>query len=330
MAEINVLITGAGTATCQSVIKGLRSQNELKVRVITTDTNPGNAGRFFSDSFYKVPLAAQDDFIPAMLDICRKEKVHLLIPIVDYEFEKLAASKQDFERDGCKVALSGSEVIKTATDKWLTYNFFRQINIPTPQTFLKESIPAGGIRFPVIIKPRILGRGSLNTFKTETKAQMDDAISRMPEALIQELKNGEEFTVDTLSDFTGKCLGAVVRQRIEIKSGVSYKGVTVKDERILNQVVRIVESLPVLGPANVQCFKSDDEISFIEINPRFSGTLVLSLAAGFNSPLSLVKLAMGLKPDSDLGSYREGIMMYRYWQEVFTDENGNPFRPLKL
>ena len=102
MKKITVLITGAGTATCQSVIKGLRSQKELNVKIVTTDMNLQNAGRYFSDSFHQVPAAYDKNFIPVMQHICKREQVKLLVPIVDYEFEKLSAAKVEFEAIGCK------------------------------------------------------------------------------------------------------------------------------------------------------------------------------------------------------------------------------------
>lgn len=317
------MITGAGTATCQSVIKGLRSQSELKVRIVTTDMNPHNAGRYFSEVFSTVPPASEDRFITVMLEICKKERVRLLIPIVDYEFAKLSAARGEFEKIGCRVAISNPDVIGITTDKWHLFKYFREKFIPTPETFLISKINSKKLKFPVFVKPRILGRASLNTFKAETRKELDDLIMKFSDCLVQEYKQGDEFTVDTLSDLSGKCVGAVVRKRVEVKAGVSYKGITVDDEEIKKMAIAIVEGLPILGPANVQCFRKGNEVSFFDVNPRFSGTLVLSIAAGFNSPLYLAKLALGQKMDPGVGKYKKGVTMYRFWQEVFTDEKGS-------
>ena len=78
---------------------------------------------------------------------------------------------------------------------------------------------------------------------------------------------------------------------------------------------RIVEGLPIYGPSNVQCFLTDSGPRFFEINARFGAGSILSIRAGMNGPLALVTMVRGgalpeLTP-------RSGLMMLRYWQEVF-------------
>lgn len=317
---VNILITGAGTATCQSVIKGLRNQHSHPVRIVTADSNPNNAGRYLSDAFFEIPSAKEERFIPALLQLCHAEEIQLFIPIVDWEFEKLSQAKKEFEKINCKVIISEHAVIELCDDKWKTYHFFLENKIPTPETFIDPNAP---LPFPVFVKPRTMGRASLNTHIAGDKKELDFALEKVPNPLIQKIQKGREYTIDTLCDFNGKFLNAVIRERIETKSGVSYKGRTVLDSDILQNVTRILEKLPIIGPANIQCFKQQETISFIEINPRFSGGLALSLAAGFNSPLLLLKIASGETVTPHIGSYKEGIQMYRYWQEVFTDDSGN-------
>src|ERR1051326_8439365 len=121
MKRIHVLITGGGTVTCQSVIKGLRKQHEIETRITTVDANPDSTGRYLSDDFHVIPVAKHPDFIPSLLEICKREKVDLLIPIVDYEFLPIAENKRRFEEGGCRVAISDPETIRTCNEKDLTY-----------------------------------------------------------------------------------------------------------------------------------------------------------------------------------------------------------------
>jgi carbamoyl-phosphate synthase large subunit len=140
--------------------------------------------------------------------------------------------------------------------------------------------------------------------------------------IIQQFKLGREYTVDMLCDFDGKAINGVVRERTETKSGVSYKGVTVHNGTVLQQAAKIVEALPIIGPSNLQCFVNEQGVTFIEINPRFSGALALSIAAGFNSPGLLLALHAGHKVPPQLGQYEEGVRMFRFWQEVFVNCTG--------
>ena len=109
---INILITGSGTVTCQSIIKGLKIQNQLMVNIVTVDMDSNNAGRYFSDKFYKIPPANDKNFISSLLKICKKERIDILIPIIDYEFEKLSQSIKEFNDIGCKIVISNSNTIK--------------------------------------------------------------------------------------------------------------------------------------------------------------------------------------------------------------------------
>lgn len=321
---ITVLVTGAGTATCQSVIKGLRGQLEYGVRIVTVDMSPDNAGRYFSDHFQVVPAARDASFIPKLLEICREQQVELLIPIVDYEFQAFADHTADFAAIGCRVAISSPDVIRRCTDKWLTYEFFQRHGIPSPTTWLPEFVDISALPYPVFVKPRVLGRGSIDAFPAESPNELRRLLDRIANPIIQQKITAPEYTVDVLCDFSGKVVNGVVRQRIETKAGVSYKGMTVRNDRVLQDAVRAAETLPIIGPANLQCFVDGDEVHFFEINPRYSGTLALTIAAGFNSPLSLLQLVRGGDPPRHVGDYRAGVEMFRFWQEVFLDDTGHP------
>ncbi len=319
MPDITVLITGGGTACSQSVIKALRSQHDYNTRIVTVDMQSNNAGRWYSDAFHNVPVASDPAFLDRVLDVCRMEKVDMLIPIVDYEFDAFAANKSRFAEIGCRVVISDPAAITQCNDKLATYEFFRKIGVETPKSWLPQDIDPHTLQYPVFIKPRFMGRASIDAHKIRDVEEFEFYTQRIDKPLIQEAVVGDEFTVDVLCDFEGRALNGVVRRRIETKAGVSYKGETVKDNAMLETAVKIAEALPIIGPANIQCFKCDGRECFFEINPRYSGTLVLSIAAGFNSPAWLVRLALGEHVERDMGRYEAGVRMMRYWQEVFVD-----------
>lgn len=324
-----VLITGAGTVTCQSVIKGLRGQDEIDVTIVTVDAAGNVAGRYFSDAFYQVPRADDPDFVPALLSICRAHDVDLLVPIVDYEFEPLARAAPLFADEGCLVAISPVTTIRLTNDKRATYHFFRQHGFGTAMTWSAEEAraQASTLAYPLFLKPAIDGRSSLDCHRIENAGDLHLYLDQIPGAMVQEFIDGREYTADVLADLNSEVLGVVVRERIETKGGVSYKGVTVADDELVDEVVRMVRLLGAIGPLNIQAFRREGQLLFNEINPRFSGALALSLAAGFNSPVLLLEIALGLPPPSLLGRTRIGITMLRYWDEVFVDPLGSAEYP---
>ena len=73
-----------------------------------------------------------------------------------------------------------------------------------------------------------------------------------------------------------------------------------------------------IGPANVQGFVTDDGAVVIhEVNPRFSGGLPLSLAAGADLVEEYLRAIMGasVRPERLVG--RPGVLMLRHFCEVF-------------
>jgi len=139
----------------------------------------------------------------------------------------------------------------------------------------------------------------------------------VPSAVVQEFISGQEYTIDVLTDFDGRLLSLVPKARLEAKAGMQVKGRTVKDERLLDFARGILALLPLTPRGNIQCIDSGEEIALIEVNPKFPASLPFTVAAGVNAPLLLVKMHLGEKVEPMLGNFTAGLVMLRYWQEIF-------------
>jgi carbamoyl-phosphate synthase large subunit len=320
MREIMVLVTGVGATTGISVIKGLRQQQEFRVKVVGTDINPADliAGSSLCDVFYTVPMAADPNYLQSLLTICQKERVQLLIPIVDPEILVLANNREIFEKSGVRLVVSDPETVSICDDKYATVLFLRQHDIPAPWTMLAEEITdPESLTYPVFVKPRH-GVGSVNAFRVDSPQELIWTESKVGDMVVQEYLEGEEFTTDVLADFDGRVLAVVPRQRLETKSGISYKGRTCHDQHLIQWGCRIAETMKIRGPANIQCIVSANLPVYFEVNPRFSGGLPLTIAAGVNGPWWTLKLMNGQKQPDGLLPFRE-VVMTRYWMETFYD-----------
>ncbi len=128
---------------------------------------------------------------------------------------------------------------------------------------------------------------------------------------------GREFTVDLLTDRDGALVGAVPRWRVETKAGISTKGMTFADNAVVSIAARALRAVGLCGAANLQGFVGEDgNVSVIEINPRFSGGLSLSLAAGADLVAEYLLLAQGQPPSRERLQFRSGVTMTRHFQEV--------------
>lgn len=312
-----VLRTAAGSPVAPFVIKALKQIPDI--RVVAVDCDPLSCGFAFADRHYAVPRVGAEGFLETMLEICRQESVDLLLPDLDEELALLAAARDRFLALGTRVVVSAPDVIRECTDKYRTFRFFRNRGIATPETWLPEEVGAGqSLRFPLIVKPRS-GRGSTGVFKAESRKELEYCLERVTNPLVQEFIDGVEYTIDTMSDLEGKFLYCSVRERLATDSGISVKGRTVVHPVISEFTQRIVEGLPVVGPACVQGIEDKEGIKFTEINPRLAGGVPLSIAAGAPILTDLVRLARG-EQAAGPAAYRGDLLMLRFWEDVFVDE----------
>ena len=75
---------------------------------------------------------------------------------------------------------------------------------------------------------------------------------------MQVVCTGEEFSIDVFCDLDNRCLNAIPRTMIESKGGESIKGMSIKAPDLIELGRDVAESLPLVGPANVQCFREPD------------------------------------------------------------------------
>ena len=143
------------------------------------------------------------------------------------------------------------------------------------------------------------------------------ALRRVPEPIVQTRIEGSEFTVDALVDRDGRLAGAVPRWRTETKAGISTKGTTFRNDRVVLGVATLTHVLGLTGPCNVQGFVASDGTPwFVEVNPRFSGGLPLSLAAGADLVGEYLHGMFGHPLRPERLRYRSGVSMLRYFAEV--------------
>ena len=324
MKKYNVLITTSGSVTAQGVIKGLRKQNEFDCRLITTDIIENTPGKHISDKFYLLPNEKSDEYISSLKKICIDEKIDVIIPIHDQELMKIAENAQEFKDLGCTLVLSSKETIEKCNDKYKTYEFFLRNKVKTPLTYRAEEVINGiqKIDFPAFLKPA-KGVSAIGTYVVESMDELRILSKKIKEPLVQTLYNGREYSVDVLCDFNSKLIGAVPRSRDARNQGACIKGVTEKDDFIIKECRRIAEDLKIIGPANIQCFKQNGEIIFFDVNPRFSATHAHTIMAGMNTPHLILKIISGQKVDSQTGNFKDKLQMYRYWSEIYVDEENN-------
>ncbi len=319
MNKVNVLITAASRrVTLVKEFMKLKNRIPFMGEVITADYNMLSPALYFSDRYYKVPLIKTPNYYDEILKIINKERINLIIPTIDLELPLWGEKRKELLDNGIFVASSNKTTADICNDKFKTYDFFKRNGFNTPKTWSETEI--GKIKdsdFPLFLKPAN-GRGSVDTYKIYNREELDFFLKRYKKKpVIQNLIKGEEFTVDLISDFKGNVLSIVPRKRLLVRAGVSDRGVTFYDERIIHDIKLMAEKLKIKGPANIQGFLTDKGIYYIEINPRFSGGIQLTIAAGVNFMEILVKLAYGESIKPFIGKYKKNLYMTSYSESIF-------------
>jgi carbamoyl-phosphate synthase large subunit len=106
---------------------------------------------------------------------------------------------------------------------------------------------------------------------------------------------------------------------------------TIRDEELIELGRQVAEAMAVQGPATIQCFRTaTGRHEVTDLNLRFGGAFPLPQAAGGAYPALALALARGEQPEPSVGSFREGVMMTRFFSGICLaeDEDGT-LEPLR-
>jgi carbamoyl-phosphate synthase large subunit len=287
---------------------------------VAADVNPLAPALYRADRQALVPRIGDEEYIPALRALVDKHHVRLIVPLTDLDQVTLAAAREDL---GALVLLPAEETVERLADKYLAHLLFEERGIASPPTWLPNGVPDDA-SFPLLVKARN-GFGSRHIYRAEDRVQLGFFLGYTPvDSIVQACLGGEEFSIDVFCDLEGRCLNAIPRTMIESKGGESIKGMTIRDEQLIELARDVAEKLQLVGPANIQCFREQDGSHYItDINPRFGGGFPLPLAAGGRYPELALALARGERPEPRLGDFREGIVMTRFFSDLSLTQNGD-------
>lgn len=293
---------------------------------VAADLNPLAPALYHADRFIVPPPFDADEYVPSLAGAVAEHGVDLVVPLTDLDMGVLAEQR---DRLGALVLLPEPEVVELTTDKYATHLYLEERGIGSPAAWLPGELPAD-LPYPVLVKAR-RGFGSRNIFRAEDRAELDYLLARtQAESFVQAVCAGEEFSIDVFSDFEGRCLNAIPRTMIESKGGESIKGMTIRDEELVELGRRVAETVGVKGPATIQCFRAEPGSCLItDVNLRFGGAFPLPLAAGSDYPALALALARGERPEPRLGSFEDGVLMTRFFSEIcLTHRDDGRLEPL--
>jgi carbamoyl-phosphate synthase large subunit len=241
------------------------------------------------------------------------------IPLIDEEIEVSYRIKEEIPN--LLIIVPEERFCDIVLNKWNMYKEFVKNGLHVPETLLLENIDSIDCEWPMIVKP-IVGRGSRGVQILHSKKQLEAYLElssyKLEDLILQRLLQGIEYTVSVIVSRQGKLL-AVVPKRVIRKKGVTQVAVTEENYAIESLCKDIQSKLKANGPFNVQLIMEGNKPFIIEINPRFSTTVALTLAAGVNEVDIAIKDSLGIPYTID--QFKKGVVMTRYYEQYYIAES---------
>lgn len=340
MREVTVLITACGNVYMPGTTASIKNNGERKIRLIGADMNHDDTILQMVDQYYQVPRGDDPNYAKAILDICVKEHVDVIIPIMSAELITLAENEEMFRNAGVTLSISNLESLKIANNKLALFEYMKANDIPVPKFWQVNSVedvdPAiEHIGVPVVFKTNE-GSGSrgmriidpsksrfdilfhekptsayvtLQDFK-ETLQEGD-----MPPMLAMEYLPGHEYTVDMLCD-NGKVLYNMCRRGLNVQTSIILDGVVEDKPEITNLCAQVAEKLKLTGNIGFDVKERADGTHVImECNPRATAGVSEFTASGVNLLYLNIKRCLGEPLPEVTPKY--GVVMKRRYQEMY-------------
>ena len=341
MNDVTVLVTACGNVYMPGTAKSLKENGERNIRLIGADMNKDDTILQMFDMYYQVPRADDEHYLDAILDICKKEKVDVVIPIMSAELEVLSKNRERFDEIGTKLSISDYDRLVIANNKLKLFEFMKENGIPSPR-FCKvnclEDVDKAieEIGYPVVFKvtegsgsrgTRIIDPGKSrydilfhekpNSYYI-TLEEFKEILSEgeVPEMLAMEYLPGTEYTVDMLVK-DGEVKYSLCRKGLNVQTSIILDGEVVDKPEIIALCNSVAEKLKLNGNIGFDVKEREDGKPVImECNPRATAGVSEFTASGVNLLYLCVKQWLNeelpdLKPEY-------GVIMKRRYMEMYT------------
>jgi len=313
-----VLVLDAQMRNSLAIIRSLGKRGFYVDAGEETRFATGFFSRYCADHIvYPSPTKNPEEFTAHVLDVVKSRDYDAIFPVTDATVIPILKQKDEFSEHTI-VPFADYPTVITAIDKSQTLKIAMENNIPCPKTYftgcyddLAKTLGADDVNpeYPVVVKPAI-GFGARGVFLCNSANDLIERCryvqDRYGQFLVQEyIPKGDEIGVYALFDFDSRCCALSVQKRLRsypASGGPSTLRETIRDDIAVKLANKLLTAMGWSGVAMVE-FRIDprDGIpKLMEVNPRFWGSLQLSILSGVNFPYLLYKLVTDGHLDRDL------------------------------
>lgn len=319
-------VAGWGVARCLRAL-GPCSDHRL-VGLVYGPLESGLYEKGLLDKAFQIPFPGQDPAgcagrLRQIKDGCGLDA---LIANLDTELPFFAEKAPALEQWGIKTLLPDKNVLESVgKDKLAGLAHAKLGGLALPRTTV---VTRGELRrlkkvaLPCMVKSPLRGArrvSSADELHFRVKALLDEGNEA---AVIQQIVEGEEFSVGALAAKTGDTLGLVMlKKMLTATNGTTWMGICVEDAVLDRHVRDLIGQLGWKGPIDVEVIHCDKDGRYylIEINPRFPGWISFCAQVGVNLPAMLIDSLEGHTVRA--ASAAAGEVFVRRAVDIVTDIN---------
>ena len=343
MNSLNVLVTAAGNVFMPGTLACIKNNGERNIRLIGADMSDDSTILQMCDVAYQVPKCTDSTYIDSLINICQRERVDILLPIMSAELNALSENRNRFATAGTTVSVSSVEALLIANNKRKLFDFMREHSLPCAEYYAVSSCEelvnaAERLGYPgkkVCVKAtegsgsrgfRILSENvsKFQKFLYEKPTSGEVTLNELldvltepdvfPELLVMEYLPGLEYSVDLLAD-KGKVLVSCARQSLRMENSIMLEAVIVDHPAVTELCANVSESLGLDGNIGFDIRERSDGTPIImECNPRITAGIPYFALAGVNLPYLCIKKIIGEELPKSIPEY--GKTVRRRWMEM--------------
>lgn len=324
MKDIRILVTGVGSIAAVSVCRCFKSVKERNIYVVGTDIKD-HVPNMNIDKYYQNKRYDDPKLIEHLISICKREKIDLIMPLVDGELYHISKHREDFLKVGTIVCLNDANTISLIQNKLNLYNYLEKHGIATPKSLLfynidefidgctklgfpnndvcyKPTISSGSRGFRIISNQidfenyLFKDRPAINTFTYDYTINLMKNVKTFPEMMLMEFLSGALINVEAFA-INGQTK-KLIMYTFPRDDGNFLGGDVIIDKEVQKYCEKVINILKLDGYFGLQlAYSKDNIVKLIEINPRIHGSAIVTYFEDSNMPYFEIKYRLGEKID---------------------------------
>lgn len=261
----------------------------------------------------------EEGYAQQMLEICRREKIDLLIPLTEQD-RVLSASNRQFLLEGTRLLMSDAHTTELCMNKQNVIEYFASCGLHTIRPV--DRIEDYEQTYPAVIELRDETKG-IYSYRVENEKELRYYTERFAHYLIRPFVIGTEYEVDIYCDLEGNPIYITPKRREKGQNQEIARFRVRQDEMMILEVKALLERLKPHGPLTIGIVKQEGTgyNYFTSMRPVFSDNAPVSIKAGADAPQAILKMLHGTKVGYQHMAADDGVIFSRVEQSIQIREN---------